>query len=118
MGGSAAVSNTVENQLKEFGETSRYFGGNRYATSTAIAKKFFPLQTSIIFASGKDFADGLCASNLGEYPLILIDNNFTYEARKYLTQLNPALAKVIGGTGVIDDSHVNWALTKLETIAK
>lgn len=117
-GGTGAVSNYIETQLSKLGETSRYFGSNRYETSRAIANTFFPKATTVIFASGKNYPDGLTASNLGNYPLILIDNNFTIEARKYISTRSINKAIVVGGPGVITDETVNWALTKLETVNK
>lgn len=116
LGGTGAVSTTVEEQLKAFGEVNRYFGNNRYATSTKIAAKFFPGEKIVVFASGKEFSDGLSACNIGDYPLILVDDSFVIEARKYLTQLVPTKVYVVGGPGAITNDGVNWALTKLEKV--
>ena len=113
-GGVAAVNGEVVKQLSELGEVSRYAGDNRYETSRIIAQNFFPSANEVIVASGKSFADGLSASNLGEHPLILADHGFTMEARKYMSNLILKKVEVVGGRGAISDNTVDWALTKLE----
>lgn len=112
-GGTGVVSQDIEDELKRYGEVSRFAGSNRYETSRIIAEKFYPNATKVIYASGQQFPDGLSASNLGRFPLILVDNGFTYEARKYITNANIKSATAVGGTGVLSDTTMAWALTKL-----
>jgi len=116
-GGEGAVNKLVADKLSKFGEVSRFFGNNRYSTSTNVAKTFFPKADTVVFASGKTYPDGLCACNLGSYPLILIDNNVYLEAEKYLTDKSLKKVYVVGGEGAVDDYTVNMALTPLEKIA-
>lgn len=112
-GGEGVVNTTIAEQLAEIGEVNRFAGKNRYETSKIIAQKFYPKSTNIIMASGKSYADGLCASNLGDAPLLLIDPNNTIEARKYISTLSLRKVEVVGGKGVLSDNTVDWALTKL-----
>lgn len=112
-GGESVVSNYIEAQLSKLGEVRRFYGANRYETSKVVANTFFPKATKCIFASGKEFPDGLSASNLGSFPLLLIDDNCTVEARKYISSHSIKEAVVVGGTGALSDNTVNWALTKI-----
>ena len=113
IGGESVVSKNVYDKLSTLGEPSRYAGDIRYATSRAVAKAFFPLSETVVLASGKDFADGVSAVNLGSYPLVLVDDGFTGEARKYLTTCPLKKVYVVGGKGVLSDYAVDWALTKI-----
>lgn len=116
-GGEGAVNTRVTDKLSVLGTVDRTAGSNRYATSIAIAKKFYPNADTVVFASGKNFPDGLCACNLGNYPLILVDNNAYFEAQKYLSGKQLKKAYVVGGTGVLEDYTINMALTPLEKVA-
>ena len=110
MGGTGAVNDRVFNELKDYGEPSRFAGANRYATSRRIAEKFFPKSETVILTSAAVFADGISAVNLPDYPLLLADKDH-YEAREYISGINIKRAIVVGGA--LSDEAANWALTKL-----
>lgn len=112
-GGTAAVPTEIEAELSKLGEVSRYAGTTRYETAAKVAAKFYPNATAAIIASGKGYADGLVAANLGDYPILFADPDNTKPARTYLSARSLSKVYVIGGTGAISDTTVNWALTKL-----
>lgn len=113
LGGTAAVSEEIETELSELGEVMRDAGDNRYQTACKVAEHFYPNATTAVLVTGKGYADGLAAANLGEYPLLYADPNATDAARAYLSYRNLKTAYVVGGTGAISDDTANWALTKL-----
>lgn len=112
-GGAAAVSEEIEAALGELGEVMRDAGDNRYETACKVAKHFYPNATKAVLVTGKNYADGLAAANLGEIPLLYADPNATDAARAYLSYIDLKTAYVVGGTGAISDDTANWALTKL-----
>lgn len=59
VGGPASVSDAAAQQS---GATERVFGADRFATSVAVAKKWFPSATRLAVASGGRFQDALVAS--------------------------------------------------------
>lgn len=115
-GGESVVPENIIRELSEMGEVSRYAGDNRYATSKAIAKTFYPNANTVLLASGKEFADGLAAVNLGNYPLVLCDSSNTIEARKYISGIDIKKALAVGGKGALSDETVDWALTRLASM--
>lgn len=120
LGGTGAVSEKVTNTLSGLGEVQRISGSNRYATAVEVAKKFFPNSNTAIFASGKDFPDGLSAANLINGPLLLVDSSNFVTAQRYITKLATRKqlksVQVVGGTGAVSDYAANMALTKLQDI--
>ena len=62
LGGPAVVSASVLRTLKSIvPSTERLYGADRYATSAAVVKKFFPTSRQIVLATGRGFADALAA---------------------------------------------------------
>ncbi|MBR3052846.1 MAG: cell wall-binding repeat-containing protein [Firmicutes bacterium] len=107
VGGTGAVSDAVEKDLKNFfkGEMKRFGGKNRYETSEMVANEFFKgeLDTMVI-ASGKAFPDGLSggpvATNYGA-PLLLVTDGVTSHARKIFRNQGMTTLVVMGGTGAV-----------------
>ena len=107
LGGTGAVSSTVETTLKAQNLTvERLSGNDRYQTAAAIALKAVPQANQAYLASGNSFADALSisssAANQG-IPLLLTDQKtlpeVTLNTLKTLGVKNVAL---VGGEGVID----------------
>ena len=77
LGGSAVVSDAVLRTLKNMvPSTERLYGADRYATSAAVVKRFFPAARQIILATGRGYADALVAGATAgrlEAPTLLID---------------------------------------------
>lgn len=102
----------VKNELAKLGEVTEFYGANRYATAQIIASRFYRKADTLVIASGKSFADGISAANIGDYPLLFADHGHTEETRTFVRQINPRRAIVVGGAGAVSDDVANWALTK------
>ena len=111
IGGTAAVTQKVENQLKGIFRTTERIGGkNRYETSANIAKKFFVKSFTVVLAYGGSFPDGLSGAPLAmryEAPMVLVaDTNYSY-AKKYAESADAKKTVTFGGTPLISDKTVN-----------
>jgi putative cell wall-binding protein len=80
LGGTEAISQAVENDLKSRGlSTNRLFGADRYATAAKVATSLTPVgsvdgKPTAIIASGENFADALTGGPLsfvGRLPMLL-----------------------------------------------
>ena len=106
LGGTGAVSETVESEVSAFGPVKRISGENRYQTSLKIADEFFYKPGMVILANGDKFPDGLCAGPVGylhEAPLILIKDGLTDYAIQYAEGKGLKRGIAAGGTAVISD---------------
>lgn len=111
LGGTGAVSDEIENQLKAYGDVERIAGKTRYQTSVLIAEKFMPEADSIVLAYAKNYPDGLCGGPLAyamNASLILVDSNVNnvqsaidFSSEKGITQ-----GIVLGGSSLISDDMV------------
>ncbi len=108
LGGTGAVSEKVENELKGMCDNvSRQAGLNRYNTGLEIAKKYFPKTDTILIATGNDFADALAGGPLAAYqdaPLLLINSGWTEispEMKEYIRSSGATNIAVLGGTGAV-----------------
>lgn len=107
LGGTAAVSEDIENALKEMGEVTRVKGKNRYETSVVIAQRYFNAPAAAVLAYGEAFPDGLCGGPLAVAvgaPLILANNNALAAADGYVEGIS--YGYVTGGTGRLTDDTV------------
>ncbi len=109
LGGSGSVSDTVATELAHWGLVSRLAGGDRYATSAAIAGATHPRGAdTVIAASGQTFPDALSAAapaGLLDAPLLLV--SATRVAPTVLERhraLDPDRVIVVGGTGSVSDA--------------
>ncbi len=83
LGGTGAISTTVENAIKTMGYTTkRLSGSDRYATSVAIAKAISANPALFLVATGRNFPDALSAGAAagsyaasGTYPAVVILSN-------------------------------------------
>ena len=113
IGGTAAVSKNVEDQLKQFDSApERIFGSTRYETSIAVARRFFgnDAETAVL-AYGQNFPDGLSGSPIASAlrePIILAknDNNVINNIAAYTKSAGIKKAIVFGGSGLISDANV------------
>ncbi|MDP4179174.1 MAG: cell wall-binding repeat-containing protein [Bacillota bacterium] len=116
-GGTGVVSNSIEDSIKTLLPSStvkRLSGNNRYDTSMAIFN-FFNLNTNnIILASGKDFPDALCGSQLAaslNCSMVLADENNLYAQQSQYYKKSIQNFYLLGGTGAIStnvDSAINF----------
>ncbi|NEN07429.1 PQQ-binding-like beta-propeller repeat protein [Diaminobutyricibacter tongyongensis] len=113
LGGTGAVSTTVEQQLAGFATrgaagVTRIEGTDRYGTSAAVANTFTPGASVAYVAVGTSFADGLAAASAAGHvnaPVLLVTTHSIPAAiADALTKLQPTAIIVVGGTGAVDNS--------------
>lgn len=115
VGGTHAVSETVQKELESMTVVSRLSGKNRYETATAIAKKVYPNAEKWIIASGETAIDAMVAGPLTAYynaPILLVDHDqIPTSVSKLLVEKGETLKHliVIGGNTRISD-HVETLL--------
>jgi SpoIID/LytB domain protein len=109
LGGTGAVSTTVENQLRALGvgSVSRISGSDRYATAAKVAA-LLPAATSAYVASGSAFPDALAgaalAGHLGAPVLLTRPTSLPDATAAALRTQQPSAITVLGGTGVVSSS--------------
>ena len=113
IGGTGVVSDKIGTQLKKYDQDDkceRVAGQNRYLTSVAVAKEFFPKGSdSAVLAYAMNFPDGLAGGPLAlsiKAPLILTDNSGYSEAVAYAKNAGIKKAAVLGGPTLISDGVV------------
>ena len=110
VGGADVVSDKVGKELKSYdkdSKTERIAGDNRYKTSVAVAKAFFPDKCdTAVLAYGMKFPDGLAggplAISMGS-PLLLVEDTAYTDAKAYGSSVGISRLAVLGGTDVISD---------------
>ena len=110
IGGADVVSDKVGKELKSYdkdSKTERIAGDNRYKTSVAVAKAFFPDKCdTAVLAYGMKFPDGLAggplAISMGS-PLLLVEDTAYADAKDYSQKTGINKLVVLGDTGVISD---------------
>ena len=109
LGGTAAVSTSVENQAKAYGTVERIGGNTRYETSVLIAQEFFPDATQAALAYAQNFPDGLSGGALAyamKAPLVLTASGKEAAAAAYAKEQNITSGVIFGGSGLISDKAV------------
>jgi len=94
IGGSSAVSQIVSKQIADISQVTRIDGADRYETSTMIAEYFYPNAEAVILVNA--WADAVAASNIGEYPVIILSNRTNESARTYIKKHEIKKAFVLG----------------------
>lgn len=109
IGGSGAVSETLEKELSEYGSCTRISGTTRYATSVKVAETLQPKAQSVVLTYGKNFPDGLCGGPLAaklNAALILTGEGKETDAKNYVSAKGISKGFVLGGSGLIKDHSV------------
>ncbi len=109
LGGTAAVSTSVENQAKAYGTVKRIGGSTRYETSVLIAQEFFPDATQAALAYAQNFPDGLSGGALAyamKAPLVLTASGKEAAAAAYAKEQCIGSGVIFGGSGLISDKAV------------
>ena len=115
LGGTAAVSEAVEAQLKESYEVVRLFGQDRFATAANVALAINPGDIGEIdgkrtafLTYGYGFADAMAVGPLafaGRIPILLNGSGgLGTPARVAIERLEIAHVVLVGGSGVISDA--------------
>nr|WP_283246013.1 cell wall-binding repeat-containing protein [Bacillus suaedae] len=109
LGGEAAISNQVYNQLEvEAATINRLSGKNRYETLSAVLNEFETNMDKIYMATGKNFPDALSAASLvnaTDGTLLLIGDSVDNSLDQYITSSNPNNLYIIGG--VVSNKAIN-----------
>ena len=109
IGGKGAVSEEAFEEVKAYatGTSERVFGKTRFATSVAIAKKFFPNNINcVVLAYAMNYPDGLAGGPVAyslSSPLLLITNDDYAAAKEYVGTTTAKKVKVMGGAKLISD---------------
>lgn len=125
VGGQNAVSDDVIAQLQSLepgANVTRISGGDRYATSRAIASYAFQSTTSAFFATGTGFPDALAAGAAAgsiHAPVILVPGSGTVDDQtaQLVRSLGASTLDVAGGTAVISQQYAD-SLTSLGTVQR
>lgn len=94
LGGESVVSKDIERQLTDISKVTRLDGLDRYETSSKIADLFYPHADTVILVNA--WADGLVASNLGDYPVLLVNKYTNESAKAYINKHGIKKAFVLG----------------------
>jgi len=117
VGGTSAVSASVETRLTSIGYSfERASGDNRYATSAEVYKKFKGLFTGgvALLANGRNFPDALGGGALGaklRAPLLLIDGEAKTSSSAVagaLVDFAPDKVYILGGESAVSDMAVRY----------
>lgn len=110
VGGEAAISKKVKNQLKDY-SVDRISGSNREKTALAIAEEYYQFPKEVLVANGYLFTDALVGGYLGsllEAPILLSKtNSLDIATKKYIQdQVANQVEKsyILGGNKVISNS--------------
>ena len=120
VGGTAAVSDTVVNQLNTIagGDIDRLSGDTRYSTARAVWEWWKPSTDSMVLVSGESWPDGVCSAPLAAYwmddaPVLLTPrDSLAWDVKKWMDDNGPFSkpSYLIGGSGAVSDAVYNeWA---------
>lgn len=105
VGGTAAISSEIEQELKDLGiNIERVFGKSREETAIKIADRYFDNTNLAIIANGRRSADALVGGYLGGYkdaPILLAHNTGLSQATKDYLQKRFYNSIVLGGEAVV-----------------
>ncbi|KUP04390.1 hypothetical protein Q75_15435 [Bacillus coahuilensis p1.1.43] len=101
VGGKAVVTDHV---LAKLPDAERVAGGDRYATSVAVAEFFETGSEHYYVATGKSFADALAGSALAAQEgtgILLVGDNIPSSVKEFVTSHDVETITVLGGTSVV-----------------
>lgn len=102
VGGTGAVSSTVEAELAQLAPVTRLAGGDRFDTAAQVARHAWSSRAPIVYvATGLRFPDAL-AAGAADAPILLSAGSTLHpETRAALTDLRPGEIVVLGGPAAI-----------------
>ena len=106
LGGTSAISASVEAALEARAPVTRLAGSDRYATATEISRYAHPDGSEVVVvAAGDVFADALsagpAASEIGGPVLLTAPDHLPPATREELTRLAPSRIVLLGGEAVV-----------------
>jgi len=110
LGGTGAVSQEIENQLKQRYTVQRIGGADRYITAKNIALEL-GYKGKVVITTGLDFHDALVVSPLAAYkgiPILLTASNSLPEATvEALSFVAPTEITVVGNTSSVSEKAIS-----------
>lgn len=100
LGGTGAVSKTLENSLKFSYGVERLGGADRFATNIKILNEAGIGNEELLICSAWDFADSLSASAVGK-PILLVSKGLTDSQKDLIKNTSNDHCYLIGGTGAV-----------------
>lgn len=121
VGGSATVSNSVQDKLKAEGKSvTRVYGADRYGTSINLAKTYFSSTGIINLATGTTFIDSLSGASvagLNNSPVVLVEgNSVSSDLKNYITSSKAKTINIFGGTASVSKEYENSVQKTLNEI--
>ncbi len=108
VGGTSAISTTVENALKGFSRTGtvvRFAGADRYDTAARVVANAFPSASQIMIATGLNYPDALAGgagAAHGQMPILLVGTTaIPSTTQVQISRLNPTKIYIVGGEAVV-----------------
>ncbi|NNF63414.1 MAG: hypothetical protein HKN07_04070 [Acidimicrobiia bacterium] len=120
LGGTGAVSEAVEAELKAYteGPVIRLAGTDRYTTASTISADSFAANVPVVYIStGLNFPDALAGgpvAGISGGPILLVGSTIPGATQTELSRLKPAKIVILGGTGVVNEA-VEEELAKFTT---
>jgi len=111
VGGTAAISASVENQLRGLypGAVVRDAGADRFATAARLVAGSWSSASHVVLASGVNFPDALGASALGLPMLTSMPTCIPDATLTELGALDPSRMTIVGGTGAMSEAVARYA---------
>ncbi|WP_129582307.1 cell wall-binding repeat-containing protein, partial [Miniphocaeibacter massiliensis] len=115
IGGTAALSQRVENQLKEY-NPKRLQGADRYTTAVKVSREYKTSEV-VLLATGQDYPDALTSTVLARKknaPLLLTPSKtLPKEVEKEIERLGAKKVIIIGGEAAVSNGIQNKLANKL-----
>lgn len=108
LGGKEAISENVENGLKDKGyNLIRISGADRYKTAVQINNYIADQGGTVIVANGKNYPDALSIASYSgklQYPIVFVEKDVIPEdTKRFLKKYNFKNTIIVGGTSVISE---------------
>ena len=113
VGGTAAVSEELEEAIATYGEVNRLAGDTREATSVLVAETYFEAPKCVVLAYSRNFPDGLCGGPLAYVlgaPMLLVNAGQEAPAAAYVADNGIENALVLGGASALMDETIGAVL--------
>ncbi len=120
VGGSAVVTNDVVKELTSMGiNVKRIEGSNRYETSIKFAQTYYKNPSTVVMASGMDFADALAGGVFAaskSASMVLASQKLSSDTNKYVSSSGVSNIYILGGEKAVSGSIFS-ELSSSETVA-
>jgi|GEM_PF-1528557 len=104
VGNVSAISNIAEATPQGAGETVRTAGATRYETAVEISRRTFATASTVVLATGTNFADAVVASGVAgavDGPVLLTGAALPQSVLDEIRRLGAKHVVIMGGTGAV-----------------